>query len=124
MALLTVNTKLKAFSIIESIVTMVLILTVFFITVHFLVSLNQSGYNTQRLKARSALDSYIRSAFAQKEFSNNSTIQDGWPVATISNRYKETEDMIQVSFIVYKKDNSGQQFIHREFLVLISPTHE
>jgi hypothetical protein len=123
MAILTVKRKLKAFSIIEAIVTMVLILTVFFITAHFFITISASDHSTMRVKANSVLDAYIHASFVKNDFSNKRTKLNDWPVATITSEYRNVPGMIQVSFIIYKKDGSTP-FLSREFLVNRSLAHE
>jgi hypothetical protein len=70
-----------------------------------------------RIKAGSTLDSYIHKAFEEKDFSNKRTTWNGWRVATVRHAYKDLPDMIQVSFIIYKKDGSSAPFISRGFIV-------
>jgi hypothetical protein len=123
MALLALKRKMGAFSVIEAIVTMVLILTVFFITAHFFVSVNASGQGIMRIKAGSVLDTYIHSAFARKDFSNKRTMLNDWPVATSTTEYQQGTGMIQVTFIIYKKDGSTP-FLSREFLVNMKNSDE
>lgn len=114
MASLKDKKTVKAFSLIESIVALVLILLVFFISIHFFVSVNESGFSMQRMNAASTLEEYIQASFLQKDFSVKKEVINNW---TVSRESLPDASLLQVQFTVYKKDSTGTPFITRRFLI-------
>ncbi|WP_300600657.1 hypothetical protein [Niabella sp.] len=106
-----------AFSLIESIVALVLILVVFFISIHFFVSVKESGFNIQRMQAESALDEYIQASFLHRDFSIKKETVDSWTVSRESSQDTKEAALRQVRFTVYKRDSLAAPFITRSFLV-------
>ncbi|MBO9620909.1 MAG: hypothetical protein J7539_17950 [Niabella sp.] len=117
MALLKYNRKLKAFSLVESLVTMVLVLVIFFIMIHFFVSLNQSGFNLQRMKAASILNEYVQASSEARSFTTKKETVDGWLVTREALPYPASAALEQVQFTIYKKDSLGTPLLTRTLLV-------
>lgn len=111
------KTPIRAFSLIESIVALVLVLLVFFISIHFFVSVKESGFSMQRMQAASTLEEYIQASFLHKDFSVKKEVIDHWTVSRESSADAKEPALLQVRFTVYKRDSLGAPFLTRTFLV-------
>ncbi|MCD2424448.1 hypothetical protein LQ567_16835 [Niabella pedocola] len=108
---------IAAFSLIESIVALVLVLLVFFISIHFFVSVKESGFSMQRMSAASTLEEYIQASFLHKDFSVKKEVVNNWTVSRESSPDAKEAALLQVRFTVYKRDSLGAPFLTRTFLV-------
>lgn len=117
MAVLTISKRLKAFSVTESIVTMVVLLSVFFTVMHFLATVNESSPGAQRIKAASVLNTHVQQRLEQKEFTNSRVMVNNWTISTESVPYSNAEGIMQVSFTIYKREAPETPIITRTLLV-------
>ncbi|ANH80031.1 hypothetical protein A8C56_02690 [Niabella ginsenosidivorans] len=117
MARLNIPYQLKAFSLIESVITLVLILVVFFITMQFFVSLNASGFSLQKQKAGNVLDDYLQASLTHRDFNTQKTMVDGWPVTRETTPYRNIDGISQVVFTIFKRDSANTPLITRLLLI-------
>lgn len=117
MAALNKIKSIQAFSMLESIVALALILLLFFISIYFFVSVKESGFSMQRMNAAAALEDYIQISFGQKNFSVKKEMINSWTVSREAQPDIKDTALLQVRFTVYKKDSLGTPFITRSFLV-------
>ncbi|SDD44312.1 hypothetical protein [Niabella drilacis] len=108
---------LRAFSLIESVVALVLILLVFFISIHFFVSVKQSGFSMQRMNAAGALDDYIQNSLSRQDFSIQKEVINNWAVSREASPDTREPALLQVRFTVYKKDSLAAPLLTRVLLV-------
>ncbi|MFT4093084.1 MAG: hypothetical protein QM640_05540 [Niabella sp.] len=97
---------ITAYSIIEVIVALVIILFLFFIATEFLMNMNKQGFNVQRIEAANALDEYMQTTNAAKDFSTAKTQINGWTVSREVQPFPGADSLISIQYIVYKKDST------------------
>ncbi|HEX7755850.1 MAG TPA: hypothetical protein VF421_10930 [Niabella sp.] len=117
MVVLKFRSKLNAFSILESVTTMVLILIIFFIALQFFVSLNQSGFSLQKEQAKGILNDFVQTSLRQKNFTTDKMVIDSWPVTREKISYKNLTDVDQIIFTIYKRDSAATPLLVRYLLV-------
>ncbi|MCF3107865.1 hypothetical protein LL912_03650 [Niabella sp. CC-SYL272] len=118
------KTAVRAFSLIESVLALVLVLLVFFICIHFFVSVKESGFSLQRMNAASTLEEYIQASFLHQDFSVKKEVIHNWTLSRESSPDAAAPALLRVRFTVYKRDSLGAPFITRTFLVNTQPSSE
>lgn len=121
MALSLLKYRLQAFSLVEVIVAMVILLTIFFIGIYFFASVNQHGFNVQEMAVQNTLEEYINTSKLANDFSIERKELNGWLVSRTCEPYEDVDSMVQVNFVIYKKASADQPFKQRTLLIRVPP---
>ncbi len=108
---------MPAFSLVEAIVTMVILLTIFFIGIYFFAAVNQHGFNVQEMTVSNTLDEYVTASKLENNFSTERKELNGWQVSRTSEPYEDVDSMLQVHFVIYKRDSTALPYKQRTLLV-------
>lgn len=96
--------KLNAYSLVEVITALIMLLFLFFIAITFFVTINQAGFDVQRMTATNALEQYISTTDREQTYRTSKELINGWLVSREVQPYGNKRDLIKIEYMVYKKE--------------------
>lgn len=119
MVLLKLKSRLAAFSLVETLVAMIILLTLFFIGIYFFAAAARHGFNVKDMTADHTLEEYINRSIEDFSFTPEKKMLNGWLVARSSEIYNRADSLLYVNFTVFKNDSASSPFKQRYMLVRI-----
>lgn len=108
--------RIKAFTLIESLISIVIIMSVFFIGMMIMVNVIKADKHHQRLKANMLINQVYINTLADKTFSNESFAQDNLTIEKQIHSCPFAEHLL--TLIISVKDGRGKVISGRKEIVL------
>jgi hypothetical protein len=104
-----INSKLKAFTLLETMVALVIIFTVFGITTAVITQTALHGISIRKLRAESLLNEYAGRTIRQKEFFNAEERRDDFLLRREMTLYPGYDSLLCIHYYIYNPD---RQLLH------------
>ena len=108
--------RLRAYSIIEVIVALIILLFLFFIAISFFVTVNKTGFDIQKLNAGNALNEYMLLTKINKTFFTDKAIINGWNISREVHAYPGTDSIVKITYTVYGKDSAASPLLIKNII--------
>lgn len=112
--------RISAFSLAESIVAMVVLLTIFAITVQQTAVIMLSARGPGRLQAAAVLDSFVTQTRKRGEINDGNALSDKWAFSVRTAAVTEAPALLQLTFSLYKRHDLQTPYMQR--ILLIDPS--
>ncbi|GAB3433153.1 type II secretion system protein [Niabella aquatica] len=117
MRFLKIRYRLAAYSIIEVIVALVILLFLFFIAIEFFTNVDKAGFNIQKINASNALDTYIFITDSTGDYVTEKNVINGWMVSREVQPYGMADSLVRVQYTVYRKDPALSPLIVKDLIL-------
>ena len=108
---------LKAYSILEVVIALIILLLLFFIAIEFFVTVNNAGFNIQKKNAEDALYEYIATTKEARSLHSETAEINGWKIGCEIAPYKELDSLVQITYTVFKKGTANDTLIKKMILM-------
>lgn len=114
--MVTLSKKINGFTLVETIVSMIIVMSVFATGLMIMVNIMKSDNHKQRLEAMSILSEVYTRALAKPEFHNETVVYNNLEIVKTYETCEKSDRLINMQIEI--KDSKGRTILSRNELLL------